>query len=71
MVHIAHKLKEIGGYVVRFGGDEFLVIFSTGEPVAKIEERIDDMLVNCAKKSFKVETETFKVSFAYGSYNFV
>ncbi|MDP2850256.1 MAG: diguanylate cyclase [Sulfuricurvum sp.] len=66
LVHIAKKLKEMGGDVIRFGGDEFLVMFSSGESVAKIEEKIDYMLVNCAKKIFKVDENTFKVSFAYG-----
>lgn len=66
LVHIAHKLKEIGGDVIRFGGDEFLVMFDNGEPVSRVEEKIDNMLSNCAKKSFKVEEDTFKVSFAYG-----
>jgi diguanylate cyclase len=66
LVHIAHKLKEIGGHVVRFGGDEFLVVFGNGESVAKIEKKIDSMLLHCAKTSFKFATETFKVSFAYG-----
>lgn len=66
LIHIAHKLKEIGGHVVRFGGDEFLVIFGTGETVETIEEKIEQMLLSCAKKSFKFATDTFKVSFAYG-----
>lgn len=66
LVHMAHKLKEIDGHVVRFGGDEFLVVFSTGETVSEIENKIQSMLLNCAKKTFKFEDNTFKVSFAYG-----
>lgn len=66
LIHIAKKLKEMGGDVIRFGGDEFLVMFGNGESVAKIEEKIDYMLVNCAKKIFKVDENTFRVSFAYG-----
>lgn len=66
LVHIAQKLKEMGGDVIRFGGDEFLVMFDNSEPVARVEEKIDNMLSSCAKKSFKVEEDTFKVSFAYG-----
>lgn len=66
LIHIAKKLKEMGGDVVRFGGDEFLVIFGVGEEV-EIQEKIDFMLSNCARKIFKVEENTFKVSFAYGT----
>jgi len=65
LIHIAHKLKEIGGDVIRFGGDEFLVMFGSGKEV-EIQKKIDDMLSNCAKKIFKVEENSFKVSFAYG-----
>jgi diguanylate cyclase len=66
LIHMAHKLKENGGDVIRFGGDEFLVMFSAGETVAMIRKNIDDMLLNCAKKTFQVKEDTFKVSFAYG-----
>lgn len=70
LVHIAKKLKEMGGDVVRFGGDEFLVIFGAGEEV-EIQKKIDCMLSTCARKIFKVEDNTFKVSFAYGTASFV
>lgn len=66
LIHVAKKLNEIGGHVVRFGGDEFLVIFDTGETVSKIQTKIEKMIHNCEKTSFKVDKESFKVSFAYG-----
>lgn len=66
LLHIASKLKETGGKVIRYGGDEFLVIFDEVESASNIVKSFDDMIINCSKKSFKVEKESFKVSFAYG-----
>jgi diguanylate cyclase len=68
--HIAHKLKEIGGDVVRYGGDEFLVLFPAGTSVQTVHKRIDEMLQRCDKKIFKVSDQTFKVSFSYGVVTF-
>lgn len=70
LVHIASKLKETEGKVIRYGGDEFLVIFDELNTSSKIIKQFDDMIINCSKKSFKVEKESFKVSFAYGTASF-
>lgn len=66
LIHLAQKLQESGGNVVRYGGDEFLVLFDTKATPSDIEEKIEAMIQNCNKTSFKVEKKTFKVSFAYG-----
>lgn len=70
LIHVATKLKETGGEVVRYGGDEFLVVFDDTKSSSTIAETIDSMLMGCAKKSFKVKEESFKVSFAYGLASF-
>jgi diguanylate cyclase (GGDEF)-like protein len=67
LVHIANTLKETGGKVIRYGGDEFLVIFDDTQTFSEIQKNFDEMIIACAKKSFKVEEESFKVSFAYGT----
>lgn len=66
LTHIAQKLKEIKGHVVRYGGDEFLVIFSASESPSSITKKIDAMIQKCNKTSFKADQQSFKVSFAYG-----
>jgi diguanylate cyclase len=66
LIHIATKLKEIGGDVVRFGGDEFLLIFNTGQLPSMIQDKIESMITKCAKKFFIVKEDSFKISFAYG-----
>lgn len=66
LIHVAKTLKETGADIVRYGGDEFLLMFSASESSLGIRHRIEDMIERFNKISFKFEKESFKVSFAYG-----
>lgn len=64
--HLAQKLKEIQGQVIRYGGDEFLIIFDAVLSTETVVHKFETMLQNCDKKVFKIGDQSFKVSFAYG-----
>lgn len=66
LTHIALKLKESGGEVVRYGGDEFMIIYTISESLSSIKEKIEMMIQKCDNTSFKVDQRSFKISFAYG-----
>ncbi|MDD2789590.1 MAG: GGDEF domain-containing protein [Sulfurimonas sp.] len=66
LIHVAQKLKETGARVVRYGGDEFILIFDEKISLAQIEEKIETILHYFGKMHFKVEDHNFKTSFAYG-----
>lgn len=66
LIHISLKLKETGGRVVRYGGDEFLVIFDSGVSSRDIDQKLEQLLKYFEKIYFKVENNSFKISFAYG-----
>ncbi len=70
LVFIASQLKKTKEKVIRYGGDEFLVIFcdDVKEKVAisKINSIRDDIL----HKHMKVKDSSFKVSFAFGTQEF-
>lgn len=66
LAHVALKLKESGGRVVRYGGDEFLLIFDQTHSLDQIENKMKDMLNYWKKTSFKTDQQNFKISFAYG-----
>jgi len=66
LIHIANKLKESGGDVVRYGGDEFLILFKGSESPSSITKRLEAMIHKCDKTSFKIDERSFKISFAYG-----
>lgn len=64
LIHIAHKLRTTGGDVVRYGGDEFIVLFGCDEQVAKI--KMEKALSYFQKTHFKIDVHSFKAGFAYG-----
>ncbi|HZF71355.1 GGDEF domain-containing protein [Sulfuricurvum sp.] len=66
LVHLALKLKESGGRVVRYGGDEFILIFDEVVSIHQIEEKIKKILHYYEKIHFKIHDISFKISFAYG-----
>lgn len=63
---IAHKLRETKGRVVRYGGDEFIVIFDHKISTSDIKATIESILVYFQKIHLKVGEHSFKIDFAYG-----
>lgn len=70
LIHIAIKLKESGGRIVRYGGDEFLVIFDAAVSSDTIHQKMQNILDYFHHISFKVNNHSFKSSFAYGMASF-
>lgn len=66
LIHVTIKLKECGGRVVRYGGDEFIVIFDSNINSLQIKEKMESLLAYFDKIHFKVEDQSFKISFSYG-----
>ncbi len=65
LTYIALKLKNSGARVVRYGGDEFLLIFDNQSTI-HIKTKIESILSHLDKSSFKIDNYSFKVSFSYG-----
>lgn len=70
LVYVAAKLKEGGGRVVRYGGDEFIIIFDAQITSADIREKMEKLLSYFEKIHFTVEEHSFKISFSYGMASF-
>lgn len=66
LIHVAEKLKESGARVVRYGGDEFLLIFDSQNTIKEIETKMELILKHFQKILFKFDDQSFKISFAYG-----
>lgn len=66
LIHVAMKLKETGGRVVRYGGDEFLVIFDSSIMPSEVQQRIEKVLHYFDRIQFKTESYSFKAGFSYG-----
>jgi diguanylate cyclase (GGDEF)-like protein len=71
LIHLVIKLKESGGRVVRYGGDEFIVIFDAKFSMQQIETKMEKILEYFQKINFKTEMHSFKISFSYGMAPFV
>lgn len=70
LTYVADKLKESGGHVVRYGGDEFLVLFDTKESALTITKKFAAMVQRFGQISFKMDTANFKIGFSYGVMTF-
>ncbi len=68
--HVANKLQESKGEVVRYGGDEFVVIFSEKYSLLQVNEIINHIAHYYEKTLFKSDDEEFKISFSYGIQSF-
>ncbi len=66
--YLSIKLKEITSNVVRFGGDEFILIFEKDEK--DIEKRMQKSYEFFKKTKFRAENVEFKATFAYGLCSF-
>jgi diguanylate cyclase (GGDEF)-like protein len=66
--YLSIKLKDITPNTVRFGGDEFILIFLKGEE--NIEENMQKSYDFFKKTKFRAENVEFRATFAYGLCSF-
>lgn len=66
LIYISNKLKETGGSIIRYGGDEFLVLFDENTAMEIAKQNIKSISNYFEKIIFKVENHEFKTTFSYG-----
>jgi diguanylate cyclase len=69
LIHVAQKLKSTHGDVIRYGGDEFIILFHHDEK--NVEEKIEKVIHYFHHTHFNVDEHTFKIGFAYGIAPFI
>jgi len=69
--HIAAKLKDLGENIIRFGGDEFLIVLDSSISIKKLKAKIEEILLKLDTTSFRVGGANFKTSFSYGISSFL
>lgn len=67
---VATKLRETGGRVVRYGGDEFIIVFDKTLSHVQIKTKIESILNYFRKVNLKVGEYSFKIDFAFGMSSF-
>lgn len=66
LIFIAYELKRIGIDVIRYGGDEFLVLFDNIVSLTEAIQKLANLRKAVLKKNFKSHHELFKVSYSFG-----
>ncbi len=70
LIFIANQLKKTKQHVVRYGGDEFIVLFSNTNDAEKSFDILNSIREDILKKQLKVKDASFKVSFSIGVESF-
>jgi len=65
LIFITNQLKKISKKVVRYGGDEFVILF-THQDTDMINKSLQELRENILTKKLKAHNEEFRVSFSYG-----
>jgi len=70
LIFYAVKFKELDGRVVRYGGDEFIVVFDAKYDFEEIDTKFKLLLNSLQSAPLKAGEKKFHTSFAYGLVSF-
>ena len=70
LVFIAEQLKKTEESVIRYGGDEFIIMFCDDVSEEIAVSKLNDIRENILTKNMKVKNASFKVSFSLGTQEF-
>ena len=66
LTYLAAEFLKLGYPVIRYGGDEFLIMFDGDVKTAQAKKTLMEIRENILKKKFKSIEKTFTVSFSFG-----
>jgi len=66
LVFITNQLKEMRENVIRYGGDEFIIIFSKNITKKMALSKLDKLREDILKKKLKSNSKSFRISFSFG-----
>ena len=70
LIFIANQLKQTKESVIRYAGDEFIIIFSDKISQEKAFDKLNKIRENIIHKKLKAGDSSFRVSFSIGTYAF-
>lgn len=71
LIFVANELKKLKANIVRYGGDEFVIIFDDTKTQELIRKKLEKIREDILKKQMKLKDSSFKVSFAFGVQKFL
>jgi len=66
LIFITNELKKIGHPVIRYGGDEFIIIFKENVSQERAATLLNKLRETILSKKLKAHSSTFTVSFSFG-----
>jgi diguanylate cyclase (GGDEF)-like protein len=70
LIFVANNLKKTKGEVVRYGGDEFLIVFGKEIALEEVVSRVDKINNFVTHKKLKAKKGEFKITFSIGIAHF-
>jgi diguanylate cyclase (GGDEF)-like protein len=70
LIFFANELRKTRHHVIRYGGDEFIIIFSDDYSLADAKKSLHHIREDVIDKKLKAHNATFKVSFSFGLTHF-
>ena len=70
LIFIANELKKSQQKVIRYGGDEFILIFDSSTSLENALKILENLRENVISKKLKAHGTTFRASFSYGGVSF-
>jgi len=71
LIFITNQLKKLSKEVIRYGGDEFLILFNNNQELEEIHTMMDNLRQDILTKKLKAHNAEFKVSFSYGIQTYI
>ncbi len=66
LVFVSAQLRKIRASVVRYGGDEFIVLFDSKVSIDEVRKKLTDLREDLLKKHLKAKDAEFKISYSVG-----
>ena len=70
LIFFANELRKTRHHVVRYGGDEFVIIFSDSYSLNEAQKSLHQIREDVIEKKLKAHNATFRVSFSFGLTHF-
>lgn len=70
LIFVASQLKKTKAKVVRYGGDEFLILFDKLSSASGVKAKLEQLREELLKKHLKAKEANFRISFSIGATGF-
>jgi len=70
LIFIANQLSKTQASVIRYGGDEFIIIFKNNINADLAFKKLNELRQKIIHKKLKTGNDSFKISFSIGTYEF-